>query len=180
MSSFVDTVKNRVRSAIFNLSKEGIFLELVLTFWKISHPTIWFDNILSIIYRVSEDCNFFIVLHYLWSQCEPPHLYRQDPTSDMAVVARKGCQVVRTHREQKERKKAQKKEWQLAGTLIGNIMGVKKKEEEEVRRNTSHFVLLMYSMLISFCCVTLDFWSICVKRHITEILFTYMCTHKAT
>jgi len=47
----------------------------------------------------------------------------------MAVVARKGCAVVRTHREQKERKKAQKKEWELAGTRLGDIMGVKKKEE---------------------------------------------------
>lgn len=56
----------------------------------------------------------------------------QDATSDMAVVARKGCAVVRAHREQKERKKAQKKEWELAGTNIGNIMGIKKKEDDEV------------------------------------------------
>jgi len=55
----------------------------------------------------------------------------KDATADMAVVARKGCPVVRMHREQKERKKAQKKEWELAGTNIGNIMGVKKKSEEE-------------------------------------------------
>ena len=53
----------------------------------------------------------------------------QDPTADMAAVSRKGCAVVRTHREQKERKKAQKKEWELAGTRIGDIMGIKKKEE---------------------------------------------------
>lgn len=50
----------------------------------------------------------------------------------MAVVSRKGCPVVRIHREQKERKKAQKKEWELAGTNIGNIMGIKKKDDEEV------------------------------------------------
>ena len=48
----------------------------------------------------------------------------------MAVVSKKGCAVVRVHREQKERRKAQKKEWELAGTRIGDIMGVKKKEEE--------------------------------------------------
>ena len=50
----------------------------------------------------------------------------------MAQVARKGCHVVRVHREQKERLKAQKKEWELAGTKLGNIMGIKKKEEDEV------------------------------------------------
>ena len=33
----------------------------------------------------------------------------QDPTSDMAIVARKGSHVVRVHREQKERRKAYKK-----------------------------------------------------------------------
>ncbi|KAH9495949.1 Pre-mRNA-splicing factor ATP-dependent RNA helicase PRP16 [Bulinus truncatus] len=55
----------------------------------------------------------------------------RDPTSDMAVVSRKGCPVVRIHREQKERKKAQKKEWELAGTNIGNIMGIKKTDDEE-------------------------------------------------
>ncbi|XP_035826324.1 pre-mRNA-splicing factor ATP-dependent RNA helicase PRP16 [Aplysia californica] len=63
----------------------------------------------------------------------------KDPTSDMAVVARKGCAVVRTHREQKERKKAQKKEWELAGTNIGNIMGVKKKEEDEDQGDESSY-----------------------------------------
>ncbi|KAK2722129.1 pre-mRNA-splicing factor ATP-dependent RNA helicase PRP16-like [Artemia franciscana] len=55
----------------------------------------------------------------------------KDPTSDMAVVARKGSAVVRVYREQKERRKAQKKHWELAGTKIGNILGVKKEEEEE-------------------------------------------------
>ena len=51
----------------------------------------------------------------------------------MAVVSRKGCAVVRVHRENKEKKKAQKKEWELAGTNIGNIMGIEKKEDEDVR-----------------------------------------------
>ena len=48
----------------------------------------------------------------------------------MAIVARKGSAVVRVHREQKEKRKAQKKEWELAGTRIGEIMGVKKKPDE--------------------------------------------------
>lgn len=64
----------------------------------------------------------------------------------MAVVSKKGCAVVRVHREQKERRKAQKKEWELAGTRIGNIMGVKKKEEEEEVRVTlsSKYVYGLY------------------------------------
>ncbi|PSN46456.1 Pre-mRNA-splicing factor ATP-dependent RNA helicase PRP16 [Blattella germanica] len=35
----------------------------------------------------------------------------------------------------KERKKAQKKHWEIAGTTIGNIMGVQKKEEKDDRVN---------------------------------------------
>ena len=55
----------------------------------------------------------------------------QDPTSDMATVARKGCHSVRLHREKKEALKAQKREWELAGTKLGDIMGLKKKDDGE-------------------------------------------------
>ena len=56
----------------------------------------------------------------------------------MATVARKGCHSVRLHREKKEALKAQKKEWELAGTKIGDIMGVKKDENtEEVRLDSA-------------------------------------------
>ena len=54
----------------------------------------------------------------------------RDPTSDLAMAARKGSALVRVYREQKERKKAQKKHWELAGTKIGNIMGVEARPEE--------------------------------------------------
>lgn len=45
-----------------------------------------------------------------------PVLPVKDPTSDMAMVARKGSKLVRERREQRERMKAQKKEWEVAGT----------------------------------------------------------------
>ncbi|XP_047535072.1 pre-mRNA-splicing factor ATP-dependent RNA helicase PRP16 [Vanessa atalanta] len=54
----------------------------------------------------------------------------KDPTSDMAMNARKGSALVKAFREQKERRKAQKKHWKLEGTKIGNIMGIQKQEEE--------------------------------------------------
>lgn len=41
---------------------------------------------------------------------------------------------MRRHREERERKKAQQKHWELAGTKMGNILGIKAKEEE-VRKN---------------------------------------------
>ncbi|XP_052750066.1 pre-mRNA-splicing factor ATP-dependent RNA helicase PRP16 isoform X1 [Galleria mellonella] len=54
----------------------------------------------------------------------------KDPTSDMAINARKGSALVKAFREQKERRKAQKKHWKLEGTKIGNIMGIQKEKEE--------------------------------------------------
>ncbi|XP_074594607.1 ATP-dependent RNA helicase l(1)G0007 [Brevipalpus obovatus] len=54
----------------------------------------------------------------------------KDGTSNMALIAKKGSQLVRYQRELKERKKAQKKEWEIAGTRIGDIMGVKKEKED--------------------------------------------------
>ncbi|CAL8086623.1 unnamed protein product [Calicophoron daubneyi] len=55
----------------------------------------------------------------------------KDPDCVMAKVAQKGSAMVRYFREQKERKRAQKKEWQLAGTRIGQVMGVKAPDEAE-------------------------------------------------
>lgn len=52
----------------------------------------------------------------------------------MAVFSRKGSLLVRRYREEKERKKAQAKQWELAGTKMGNILGIKAKEDGEVRR----------------------------------------------
>ena len=65
-----------------------------------------------------------------------PYLHPiQDPTSDLAVLSRKGSQLVRRYREEKERKKAQQKHWELAGTKLGNVLGIKVSKEEEVSRN---------------------------------------------
>nr|SZF06470.1 pre-mRNA-splicing factor ATP-dependent RNA helicase PRP16-like [Psoroptes ovis] len=59
----------------------------------------------------------------------------KDPTSDFAILARKGSALVRYHREMKERKKAQKKEWELSGTRLGDIMGVERPKDETMDDN---------------------------------------------
>ncbi|KAL8286977.1 hypothetical protein RQP46_003983 [Phenoliferia psychrophenolica] len=63
----------------------------------------------------------------------------KDPTSDLAVFAKKGSQLVMERRAQKEREKAAAKVAQLAGTTLGNLTGVKEDEpqlEEPVLRKT--------------------------------------------
>lgn len=68
-------------------------------------------------------------------QLEPVQSVR-DPTADMAVVARKGSKLVREKREQQERAKAAKS-LNLAGTNLGNIMGIKKVVEDAEEPNTA-------------------------------------------
>jgi pre-mRNA-splicing factor ATP-dependent RNA helicase DHX38/PRP16 len=52
----------------------------------------------------------------------------RDPTSDLAIISRKGSRLVKEKREQAERAKGTK--FELAGTTLGNVMGVKSKEHE--------------------------------------------------
>lgn len=60
-----------------------------------------------------------------------PIIPLKDPTSDMAIVCRKGCQSVRRYREQKERQQAAEKVNKLAGTKLGNILGIEEKSDKE-------------------------------------------------
>ncbi|KAL5467249.1 hypothetical protein EMCRGX_G031450 [Ephydatia muelleri] len=55
----------------------------------------------------------------------------KDPTADIAVLSKKGSLLVRRYREEKERKKAQDKNWELAGSRLGNVLGIKAKDEED-------------------------------------------------
>lgn len=69
----------------------------------------------------------------------------RDPTSDLAIISRKGSRLVREKREQAERQKGAK--FELAGTTLGNVMGVKNKDNEgkhrtERERKDTHFVPL--------------------------------------
>ena len=48
----------------------------------------------------------------------------------MAVVAAKGSRTVRSWREKEERKRAQEKHWELAGSKLGDLIGVKAKPED--------------------------------------------------
>lgn len=53
-----------------------------------------------------------------------------DPQSDMAVFSRKGSRVVKEKRQQKERQKAAQEATNVAGTALGNIMGVQEEDTD--------------------------------------------------
>lgn len=80
-------------------------------------------------------------------QLEPVPAVR-DPQSDMAVFSRKGSRVVKEKRQQRERQKQAQEATNMAGTALGNIMGVKEDEgdsaaaipgEEEENKGGSKF-----------------------------------------
>ena len=60
-------------------------------------------------------------------QLDPVSAIR-DPQSDMAVFSRKGSRVVKERRQQKERQKQAQEATNMAGTALGNLMGVKEDE----------------------------------------------------
>lgn len=76
--------------------------------------------------KLRKQCKFLKIFIF-----PEPVIPVKDPTSDMALVARKGSALVRVFREQKERRKAQKKHWDLGGTKLGNIIGIEKKKDDE-------------------------------------------------
>lgn len=54
----------------------------------------------------------------------------KDPQSDLAIFSKKGSKVVRDKRQQKERQKQAQEATNVAGTALGNIMGVKEDDAD--------------------------------------------------
>lgn len=59
-----------------------------------------------------------------------PVMPLKDPTSDMAIIARKGSVLVREIREKQSMNKSRQRFWELAGSKLGNILGVEKTAEQ--------------------------------------------------
>ncbi|CAN1175866.1 Pre-mRNA-splicing factor ATP-dependent RNA helicase DEAH7 [Linum perenne] len=59
-----------------------------------------------------------------------PVMPLKDPTSDMAIISRKGSALVREIREKQSMNKSRQRFWELAGSKLGDILGVKKTVEQ--------------------------------------------------
>lgn len=57
------------------------------------------------------------------------------PTSDIAMLAKKGSAVVRIVRERNEKSKMRDKFWDISSSNLGSILGIKKKEIEKVEED---------------------------------------------
>ncbi|KAI3961792.1 hypothetical protein MKW92_052406 [Papaver armeniacum] len=54
----------------------------------------------------------------------------KDPTSDMAIISRKGSALVREIHEKRMQNKSRQRFWELAGSKLGDILGVEKTAEQ--------------------------------------------------
>ncbi|XP_019200353.1 PREDICTED: pre-mRNA-splicing factor ATP-dependent RNA helicase DEAH7 isoform X1 [Ipomoea nil] len=54
----------------------------------------------------------------------------KDPTSDMAIISRKGSVLVREIHEKQSMHKSRQRFWELAGSKLGDILGVEKTAEQ--------------------------------------------------
>ncbi|KAJ3693896.1 hypothetical protein LUZ60_009376 [Juncus effusus] len=54
----------------------------------------------------------------------------KDPTSDMAIISRKGSTLVREVHEKQSQNKSRQRFWELAGSKLGDILGVEKSAEQ--------------------------------------------------
>eukprot|EP00960_Hanusia_phi_P005981 172567-Hanusia_phi.AAC.5 len=55
----------------------------------------------------------------------------RDPTSDLAQIARKGCPSIRTYREKRDLNKCRERFWEVEGSKMGNLMGLKEKPKDD-------------------------------------------------
>ncbi|KAB1995173.1 hypothetical protein ES319_D13G143800v1 [Gossypium barbadense] len=54
----------------------------------------------------------------------------KDPTSDMAIISRKGSNLVKEIHEKQSMSKSRQRFWELAGSKLGDILGVEKTAEQ--------------------------------------------------
>lgn len=55
----------------------------------------------------------------------------KDVTSDFAILAKKGSQLLKQTRERADKGKMRERFWEVAGSAMGNALGLKKKEEKK-------------------------------------------------
>ncbi|KAL8249630.1 hypothetical protein R6Q59_006498 [Mikania micrantha] len=54
----------------------------------------------------------------------------KDPTSDMAIISRKGSNLVREVHEKRSMNQSRQRFWELVGSKLGDIIGVEKSAEQ--------------------------------------------------
>ena len=87
----------------------------------------------------------------------------KDPTSDMAIISRKGSNLVREIREKQSMNKSRQRFWELAGSNLGNILGVEKTAEQVCSiQNLNDAFLGVLPLFLAFVTEDLNFFLHCL------------------
>ncbi|KAI4340648.1 hypothetical protein MLD38_025461 [Melastoma candidum] len=87
-----------------------------------------------------EECKVVLLVHdtkppfldgrVVFTKQVKPIMPIKDPTSDMAIISRKGSALVREIHQKQSMNKSRRRFWELAGSKFGDILGVEKKAEQ--------------------------------------------------
>lgn len=72
----------------------------------------------------------FLEGHVVFTTQTAPIQVVKDPTSDMAIVSKKGSSILKFFREKNDRSKMRERFWELAGSKLGKLLKIEKKEED--------------------------------------------------
>ncbi|XP_024928631.2 pre-mRNA-splicing factor ATP-dependent RNA helicase DEAH7 isoform X2 [Ziziphus jujuba] len=72
----------------------------------------------------------FLDRRVVYTKQAEPIMPIKDPTSDMAIISRKGSALVREIHEKQSKNKSRQRFWELAGSRLGDVLGVGKTEEQ--------------------------------------------------
>lgn len=83
----------------------------------------------------------FLDGHEVFTRQKEPISAVRDSQSDMAVFAKRGSALVKERRQKRERQEQAREAANMAGTTLGNVLGVKDTtvEEEETKNNSNKF-----------------------------------------
>lgn len=88
------------------------------------------SNTYSICWVIADTKPPFLDGRIVFTKQAEPVMPIKDPTSDMAIISRKGSGLVREIREKQSMHKSRQRFWELAGSNLGNILGVEKTAEQ--------------------------------------------------
>ncbi|KAL2528540.1 RNA helicase family protein [Forsythia ovata] len=72
----------------------------------------------------------FLDGRFVYTKQAEPIMPLKDPTSDMAIISRKGSTLIREIHEKQRMNKSRQRFWELAGSKLGDILGVEKTAEQ--------------------------------------------------
>lgn len=104
------------------LQISGYLIDQISTFYT--------EIYLCQVYSVTDTKPPFLDGRVVFTKQAEPVMPIKDPTSDMAIISRKGSALVREIHEKQSMNKSRQRFWELAGSKLGDILGVEKTAEQ--------------------------------------------------